>query len=128
MGMYTEFYFRADLKRDTPEEVIGFLTDLFGPSSDDPEELPDHPFFECARWSSLFFGASAYFPDAMRSAFSRGWGDFYQIAIHSSLKNYGGEIDQFLDWIGPYLSEQTGSFLGYSLYEESDTPTLYHAR
>ena len=124
MGMYTEFFFRGELHQKTPVEVINFLDRWFN-----RERIqittPDHEFFGTDRWRSLFSGGSAYFPALPESGFSevsRAW----ELGIHSNFKNYGNEIPLFLDWISPYLYASEGQFLGYSLYEESDTPTLYH--
>lgn len=125
MGMYTEFFFRAEMKKDAPQAVIEFLNGWFN----EGEELtpPDHEFFQRARWDSLLRGSSAYFPTLPNSSFTNVWGH-WELGIHTSLKNYGAEIDYFLDWIRPYIDVYKGDFLGYSLYEESDQPILYHAR
>ncbi|WP_050982773.1 hypothetical protein [Mycolicibacterium phlei] len=49
--------------------------------------------------------------------------------ISSSLKNYTGEIQRFIEWISPHLDMNDGDFLGYSLYEanvdERERPMLY---
>lgn len=122
--MYTEFFFRAELKKDTPQEVIDFLENQF--DGDGEMTPPHHRFFECVRWESLLRGSSAYFPTMPVGGFANVFGR-WELGIHVSLKNYGQEIDYFLDWIRPYLDVYKGDFLGYSLYEESDQPILYHA-
>ncbi|UDL16402.1 hypothetical protein SEA_ZOOMAN_153 [Microbacterium phage Zooman] len=124
MGMYTEFFFRAELKKDTPQEVIDFLDAWF--KGEEPAPL-DHDFFRRPRWESLLLGSSAYFPTLPNSSFANVWG-YWELGIHASLKNYGAEIDYFLDWIEPYVDGYKGDFLGYSLYEESEQPHLYWKR
>ena len=42
----------------------------------------------------------------------------------SDLKNYGGEIAKFLDWVDPYVDELPGKCIGWTWYEEEDQPTL----
>lgn len=123
MGMYTEINFRATLKKDTPEEVLGILEHIAKTFSvTQPTTLPDHEFFKCPRWNRLS-GASAYFPSIQRSALvrahpSRTWEDT-EVAIHGNLKDYDGEIEKFFDWIDPYIDAPQGIYLGYSLYEEN---------
>ncbi len=128
MGMYTEFFFRAELIQDLPDDVFNLLSGIFNSEVNwDDLKLPDHPLFgPDSRWVALFVGSSAYFPDAHTGGFKIGWGNSFNLAIHSSLKNYSGEIDLFLDWISPYIRDSEGTFLGYSLYEEANYPDLYH--
>lgn len=120
MGMYTEIFARGLLKRDTPAEVVEALLAMMG--GDTPATLPDHELFKTARWENLGFSSSAYHPTPMQSAvkdsyFAKGQQEF---VLHSSLKNYGGEIELFFNWIDPYVEGSKGDFLGYSLYEEQD--------
>lgn len=124
--MYTEFFFRAELKEDTPIGVINFLNQWFN-GEHIQLQIPEHEFFERDRWEALLAGGSAYFPGEPRSSFHKPYRQ-WEIGIHSNLKNYGQEIDYFLDWIDPYVHASRGTFLGYSLYEESDQPHLYWKR
>lgn len=39
------------------------------------------------------------------------------------LKNYDSEIEEFLDWLEPYIG--TEGFIGYMRYEEWEDPTLH---
>ena len=50
-----------------------------------------------------------------------------EIVLHidTDFKNYGDEIEYFLDWIAPYIDAYDNEFLGYSRCEETNNPTLY---
>jgi|SaaInlStandDraft_4_1057021.scaffolds.fasta_scaffold09413_8 hypothetical protein len=119
MGMYTEFKFDAKLKKDTPIGVIGILEYMMNWDRDITNILPAHEFFQCDRWSMLFRCNSAYFdtPEVPEIQEINGQ---YQLSVHSSLKNYGSEISNFLDWIDPYLDEPTGKVIGHHQYEEDE--------
>lgn len=125
MGMYTEVFFRAELKKDTPTEVLALLGAWVEGRADDMD-LPVHPFFECLRWDTLPGSSSAYFPTGEPSLTRSAWCDQWVLKFHSSLKDYSNEAAKFFDWISPYTEGYGGEFLGYTLYEESETPTLYH--
>lgn len=133
MGMYTEVYFNAEVRKDVAEWVESLEWEGLG--------FDGHPFFSCDRWWSVFRGASAYFngpawirvvpceedeygkygPEAEKWA---------MLSLRASLKNYDNEVEYFFDWIRPFLREGTGGgsrgMIGYSLYEESDEPTIYY--
>jgi hypothetical protein len=127
--MYTEIHFRAELIKNVPEEVIKVLQHLidreFAQEFTDP--LPDHELFQCPRWDLLARCNSAYFPDHPESFIHEDeYTGRWHVTMNADLKNYGGEIAKFFDWIDPYVSGHEGQFLGYSLYEESDDPIIYH--
>jgi hypothetical protein len=136
MGMYTEFYFRANIN-DGP--VADWLNGQINGDDDWFQTgYDDHPLFKCDRWVSVFIGGGAVYQESRSPIFRRkapGGPYHHQLVIASSLKNYGDEIAQFIDWIDPHLDMSTGDYLGYSLYEDSDGtddseqwrehPTLY---
>lgn len=127
MGMYTEIHFRAQLIADLPEDVMGVLRYLVDLELPEPEVKPDHELFNCRRWDMLGQCSSAYFPDHPQSFLT--FDDFtkrWTLFLNADLKNYGSEIENFFDWIDPYVRGSEGQFLGYSLYEESDIPRLYY--
>jgi len=137
MGMYTEFYFRANIN-DGP--VADWL-DANINGDDDWFRTPfdDHDFFTSDRWSSVLIGGGAVYQESRTPIFRRkqACGPYHhQLVIASSLKNYGDEIESFLEWISPHLDMHVGEFLGYSLYEDSDDdgdlwrehPTLHFHR
>jgi hypothetical protein len=118
MGMYTELLLKTEVKEDIPLDVEAVLQFLFN-GRERPEELPDHPFFQCQRWSLIGQCSSFYHVPWSTSRYFEGC-----IFSRSDLKNYGNEIDLFLDWIAPYLQELDGTCIGWSWYEEADVPTL----
>lgn len=125
MGMYTELVLKCEISEDIDKQVEDVLQFLFNGGSK-PTELPAHPFFSTGRWefigscSSFYhtpFALSRYYrPDSQKGGgyvFSR-----------SDLKNYGREIEEFLDWIMPYISEHVGMCIGWKWYEDWDKPEL----
>lgn len=48
----------------------------------------------------------------------------WKINIRANLKNYDSEIEEFLDWLEPYIG--TEDFIGYMRYEEWEDPTLIY--
>lgn len=134
MGMYTEFYFRANIE-DGP--VADWLERQIVGDEWFKEPYSDEPFFKLPRWEGVFFAGGAVYQESRVAIFRRK--DRPNCIFHNSLviasssKSYGGEIDAFVEWIGPHLDMHTGDFLGYSLYEDScddadlyrEHPTLY---
>jgi len=127
MGMYTEFHFNAKLKSDTPEEVLHILQYMLHEQPKLNTRLPDHALFKCARWDYMLVSDSSYFCAQTHSQVSVD--DLINskyLCIRCNLKNYNHEIQQFLDWIHPYLDQSPCDFLGFYRYEIHDTPTLIY--
>lgn len=125
MGMYTELHFYSELRSDAPQEVIDVLVWMAGGDGKEPP-APDHQFFDCDRWRVLFRMDSAYFDAKTHSEVFQEY-EVWFLNVRSNLKNYDGEIEKFIDWVRPYLAKEPGEFLGFSRYEESETPTLIYA-
>ena len=76
---------------------------------------------------------NAYFNGDSHSNFrheTEYYGDYY-LTIRCNIKNYGQEIQQFIEWIAPYCSGGEGGydddpdrFIGFMRYEELLRPTL----
>lgn len=128
MGMYTEIFFRADLVKDVPTEVVEALQRMTRWNYDrDYAVLPDHELFKCPRWDMIGGGSSAYFPvTESKIEFDSHYSHQWSVLLLANFKNYNGEIGKFFNWIDEYVDAPLGSFLGYSLYEEDTSPTLYH--
>lgn len=127
MGMYTEINIAFELKKDVPKEVVDILAWLCSSKDEDEPKAPSHIFFECERWRMIFSCDSYYFPGKTHAEFSfDDIADSWFLTARANLKNYGDEIDHFMEWIGPYIYATDGDFIGYSLYEEFDWPTLWH--
>jgi hypothetical protein len=126
MGMYTELIFGAELKTETPEQVINALKYMIGDIENKPEDFP-LPEGRC-EW--LFQTGSYYF--AINESVSRIWFDniskSWRISTRSNIKNCEGEIEAFLEWIKPYIDRGSGERDMYAIviYEESDEPTIYY--
>lgn len=126
MGMYTEFYFRANITDEPATElapIVDWLDENINGELWFENPFDRHPFFALPRWSSVFIGGGAVYQESRKPIFRRrsetGEPRRNQLVIASSLKDYGDEIAQFIDWIAPHLDMHYGDFLGYSLYEDS---------
>lgn len=127
MGMYTELHYNTELKGDTPDEVIAILKYMVGDSEDEPP-LIGHDLFKTDRWGFMLRCDSYYFDADTHTTLryddiSKG----YYLCVRCNLKNYDDEIALFVDWIRPYINKYEGEFLGFSRYEESETPELLYA-
>lgn len=127
MGMYTEFHFNVKLKKDLPEEVLSVLKYMVR-DGEEPEDLPDHIFFETRRWSVLFTMDSYYFDADTHSTLRQdGINSAWYLCVRSNLKDYDDEIRHFLSWIHPYLAVSEDDLLGFWRYEEDIAPTLIYS-
>lgn len=124
MGMYTEFHFNVELKKDVPQEVVEVLKFMLGDIVVEPK-LPTHPLFETDRWR-VMLGMDSYcfHADTHSTLRLEDIGNCYYLCIRCNLKNYNDEIEKFISWITPYLEQFPGDFLGFSRYEETEQPTL----
>lgn len=121
MGMYTEIYVNVDLKDGIPKEVLAVLEAM---CSRDTEAyallgLP-------RRWAFLFGNGSYYTPSTWVAKLT--YDDIsgqYSLLGKGDIKNYQNEIEEFFEWLMPYIDTNEGAFIGYSRYEEDDVPTLY---
>lgn len=124
MGMYTELNIAAEI-RDAPD-VIEILRYMLGDKKDVPDSLPSHELFQTERWHFMLRADSYYFDGKTDSKLVKD--DLYKdkpmyfLNVRCNLKNYGNEIELFLDWLSPFI--KTDGFLGYKRYEECDYPTL----
>lgn len=128
MGYYTEINFGATLREDTPDEVTAVLSDLANGRR--IRQPLDHPFFKTSRCEYLMVCSSAYFlfgeiPMPVFHFHHKCW----TLAFRSSLKNYDGEIELFLDWIRPYIEEGSGANDYYAVVcTEDGLPVIYSMR
>lgn len=114
MGNYTELRLVISLRDDTPIDVVRLLSKVAGEGDIglpvgtvlfDHESVPRptmrHPFFGCERWYMLLMATD--FGSTTGSWFGLNTKDHWVLMIHSSYKNYDNELDQFLNWITPYV-------------------------
>lgn len=120
MGMYTEVFFRAYVD-EAAADVLQRLRNGKLASA------PDHPFFSTERCSAVVNGGSSYFPDANHFVVTGpALGGQFSVSFRANLKNYDDEIGKFFDWVQPHVFGFEGDFIGYTLYEEDDVPTLIY--
>lgn len=124
--MYTELIFGADLKKDTPENVIEALKYMIGDTEEKPKDFP----LPDGRCEGLFRGSSYYF--GVNSPVSKMWKDDisgnWALSTRSNIKNYGGEIETFLEWIKPHIDGGSGCRDMYAIvtYEVAEAPNIYY--
>lgn len=127
MGMYTEFHYNTELKRNVPDSVIEILRYMLGENKIKPK-LHKHDLFGDTRWESMLQSDSYYFSADTHSTLRYdSVSESYCLCVRCNLKNYKNEIALFTDWIRPYIDKYKGEFLGFSRYEESETPELIYA-
>jgi hypothetical protein len=120
MGMYTEIFVNADLKEDTPKEVINVLIAMCG-KNHTSKHLSEKP----KRWACLFNNGSCYVPSTQvaKLTYNR-FCQNYSLIAKGDIKNYKNEIEQFFEYIKPWCE---GEFIGYYRYEENREPVLVYA-
>lgn len=124
MGMYTELVLAVEFRSDTPAYVFDMLKIMIDDRGVlETILLPDHPLFKTDRWTYMLRCDSACFPGESYVKLDES-GMFTELTLRCNLKNYGSEIEWFLDFIKPYL--QTNGYLGYMRYELYDLPTLIY--
>lgn len=125
MGMYTKLILGAQLKRNTPKEVIDTL--LYYIASDHLEPPEWLQFKTKSGRNPIRRTRNSYF--AVDKAVVHMWEDegVWVISSRCSLKNYENEFEDFLTWLKPYVDQGSGAneIYAMTIYEESTTPTLY---
>lgn len=126
MGMYTELIFGAELKKETPEQVINALKYIIGELEDKPDDFP-LPEGRCKyvlNGSSYYFGVSESLSKIWFDEISKSW----KISSRSNIKNYENEIEKFLEWIKPHIERGSGAkdMYAITIYEEDFEPTIYY--
>lgn len=128
MGMYTELVLGITIKQDIPPTALIILRSMLaGEGQVDP--LNPHPLFKTERWQwMLRAGGSYVFPSRCECTLSEldTIGEVYYLNIRINLKNYAGELQEFCDWLAPWV--ETCKHAGYIRYEEDDLPTLIYFR
>jgi hypothetical protein len=123
MGMYTELIFGAELKSDTPIDVINTLRYLVG-DIDIPSNLLYTEDRNPLMGGSYYFGVNTSVTKMYFDEISDAW----VLSSRANIKNYGNEIETFLEWIKPFISQGSGNREMYAvvIYEEAETPSIYY--
>lgn len=132
MGMYTEVFVKLSLVENVDQSVVEVLKYMMGYGTDGevsekPDLLPDHPLFSTSRWDFMLQSSSFYhIPERIGQMFYDKIAGQWFIVNRSDFKNYENEAELFFDWIKPYTEYFGKTFVGYTLYEECDKPTLIY--
>ena len=111
MSSYARFDFHAVLKTTTPEDVKELLylmadgrANFGGFSARQRLAYFDHPFFGTRNGARLFISSYDGFngPDTLNSVGPDEHGRL-ALQIESELRSEDAEIEEFLDWIRPYI-------------------------
>lgn len=124
MGMYTEFHFNSELKRDTPEHILATLRVML--SDEWPKPDAERPFDAERCWTMLRCDSYYFSADTHSTLRHDDISNSHFLCIRCNLKNYDNEIEKFIEWITPWLDKFDGDFLGFARYEEVEWPTLIH--
>jgi|TARA_R110000782_G_scaffold144735_1_gene237574 hypothetical protein len=123
MGMYTELIFGAELKSDTPIDVINTLKYLVG-DIDIPSNLLYTEDRNPLMGGSYYFGVNT----SVTKMYFDGISDAWVLSSRANIKNYGNEIETFLEWIKPFISQGSGNREMYAIviYEDQEIPSIYY--
>jgi len=123
MGMYTEFYVNMDFKKNTPKKVIDTIKAMCD-RDDESKHLKEQP----DRWSYMFNNGSYYFASTYCGKMTyNDIGECWSLLAKGDIKNYGGEIEEFFDFVMPWAADED-TFIGYYRYEENREPTLIYSK
>lgn len=122
--MYTELIFGAELKKDTPNDVIETLRYMIGEIEEKPKNSPFESFRNPLLGGSFYFAVSTAVSKMWQEEVDKSW----RISTRANIKNYYGEIENFLEWIKPWINSGSGNNDMYAIviYEESNEPTIYY--
>lgn len=123
MGMYTDFIYDADLRKETPKQVIELLEYMLDNDKPPPLRLPTAPLFLAYRWDCMLRMTYAASEVEGRSSLAINDGGKFRLTIRCSLKNYDDEIEKFVEWIDPWVDAAPGAQLGASRFEEQEIAT-----
>jgi hypothetical protein len=119
MSYYSELIFAARLRKSAPIRVITNLRWLI--EGDDTFGVED----------MLFVPGRNPLKSGSDFAFSKIWWDEGQqqtvVSVRSEINNIDGDIEAFLDWIGPYVEKGAGIYNLYAVVTgEEGAPRLYY--
>ena len=130
MGSYTKLNFKCKLKQDVPKEVTDILERVINQGDLGHDKVmfnnedvfhPDieHSFFKCSRWYMLFLSKNFDY-ELEGSKFYKDKGNWI-LSIETEFKNYDNEIENFLDWITPFIvGRKKSQYVGYWKHEEME--------
>jgi len=130
MGMYTEMILGCSLMKNTPSVCIDALEYVI--NGDRKEGIPkdvesfikEYDLIYLMHGGSYYFGVCRSNQNFWYDTIANDW----RISVRSNVKNYGGPIQKFLKYIGPYVDRGSGyehNIYAYVQYEEDEFPTMY---
>jgi len=120
MGMYTGLKLHVQLKDETHDDVFDVLLYLFAIKDAVSTAVRNgkaKELLDCDRTGcGIVYGSSAYLdshfgPDS--------WLNCHELHVQFNIKNYDSEIEKFLSWLSPWVSELK---VGEYQYEEMVKP------
>lgn len=113
MGMYTELFLRCSITNEAAETIKKVLSGEI-----------ETPWVSPRRNSVLTSNSHYHFPFTYCHVEDLPYiKDDSYFFLRSDLKNYDDDIQIFLNWLMPHVTEPPGKFIGYSMYEEASEPT-----
>lgn len=110
---HDEFILNVNLKKDTPKEIIDTLGYLTYPELlPKPDKFPEHTFFNDSEFEIILHNEDHTFPGMGHAVmmFDKDANKFYLSTRNVlSTKLGAGVIEHFLQWIKPYIVEETKS-------------------
>lgn len=128
MGSYTELIFGAQLKENTPNDVIETVKWLLSPNQTSTPLFPESWKQTRISWmfksgGSYYFGAQSGNSYFTFDEISKSW----RLSARFNIKNYDGEIEKFLEWIKPWIEQGSGNREFYAIVTTEDgEPKFYH--
>lgn len=119
--MFTELILGCSLTKDLPKECVNALNNCINSS-----DVIIDDFSKKYELMDICYSESAYFGSSSNCKFEE-YPDYYQLSIRSNLKNYFKEIENFLDYLKPYVLLGSGinNFYAIVTYEEDSYPTIW---
>lgn len=114
--MYTQLFLDVTLKQDAPVEIIDVLNDMVNNDCD---------FWKEKKRLNWCFNSSSYYfhnNNVAQFCYDKICKD-YRLLVLCDFKNYGNEIETFIEWLMPYIYGDVGDYIGYHMYEKDKEPT-----
>ena len=122
MGMYTELNFACSIK-NAPDFVLKTIKKMIEGDEVDTDWPEETRFFGDSRIYWMFNSASYYHHPVPVNRLENLNGEWF-LSARFNIKNYNNEIETFIEWLTPFMSNHEGEFLGYKRYEEDERPSL----
>ncbi len=123
MGTYTELIFEGKIKKAQYDKISGMLEFYFG-NGEEPGKLPLHPLFlDGCWWMDIGHLCSYYhpYPSVIRKLKYDDIIEGYILFLRCDIKNYHEEIENFIDWLIPYMLD----YRAIVWEEQEDSPKIY---